>query len=388
MRSPEIEPARLERLLAGFAPETAQEAILQGLVRELRGGMAEAPLVLRERVRMIVEPSAPRRPMVTRRRLAVVLCAALVAMAGGIYASTHEFGGRDTGAVGATPDDRALLEPMSESATGGAEPWEAFEAQRSSAEAAPVHGAAAGSFDSSRAQDIDLTMAIRTADADGLSQATNDALALTKDLGGFVRSSNVSTQGKEGTAELALRIPVARLEDAVVGLSALGTITKQQMATVDLQGDVDHYATRIESLRRLIRADRLRLASGTLTAEEELAVELRLARTRDRLTIARRERAAILERASMADVALTIHTREGAAAATGDDDEGGAIGAVRTGIDLLAAAGVIALLVLIVASPFIVLGVVAWFLLRLRRRRLDERLLADPHPAGPPHAAD
>ena len=44
MRSPEIEPARLERLLAGFAPETAQEAILQGLVRELRGGMAEAPL--------------------------------------------------------------------------------------------------------------------------------------------------------------------------------------------------------------------------------------------------------------------------------------------------------------------------------------------------------
>ena len=39
MRSPEIEPARLERLLAGFAPETAQEAILQGLVRELRGGM-------------------------------------------------------------------------------------------------------------------------------------------------------------------------------------------------------------------------------------------------------------------------------------------------------------------------------------------------------------
>src|SRR5262245_60318356 len=82
MRSPDIEPARLERLLAGFAPEAAQEAILQGLVRELRGGMVEAPLVLRERVRMIVEP-AERRRVVTRRRLvAVVAVGALLAAVG------------------------------------------------------------------------------------------------------------------------------------------------------------------------------------------------------------------------------------------------------------------------------------------------------------------
>ena len=85
MRSPEIEPARLERLLAGFAPETAQEAILQGLVRELRGGMAEAPLALRERVRMICDPVSPRRVFVTRRRLvAVALTAVLVAVVGAV----------------------------------------------------------------------------------------------------------------------------------------------------------------------------------------------------------------------------------------------------------------------------------------------------------------
>ncbi len=88
MRSPEIEPARLERLLAGFAPETAQEAILQGLVRELRGGMAEAPLALRERVRMICDPVSPRRVFVTRRRLvAVALMAVLVAVVGAVALS-------------------------------------------------------------------------------------------------------------------------------------------------------------------------------------------------------------------------------------------------------------------------------------------------------------
>ena len=86
MRSPEIEPARLERLLAGFAPETAQEAILQGLVRELRAGMSEAPLALRERVRALTMPEPRRRPAVTRRRVAVVALAAVGIAAVGAFA--------------------------------------------------------------------------------------------------------------------------------------------------------------------------------------------------------------------------------------------------------------------------------------------------------------
>jgi hypothetical protein len=386
MRSPDIEPARLERLLAGFAPETAQEAILQGLVRELRGGMAEAPLVLRERVRMICEPSPRPRTVVTRRRLAVVLVAALVALAGGIFASTRD----SAGVPAAAPEKQAEAlageaAGLSEEESGGFAPapgTAVLDAQRATGAPHELSGLNAG-----RAQDIDLTMAIRVPDADAVSQATNEALALTKDLGGFVRSSNVSTQGREGTAKLRLRIPVARFEDAVIGLSALGTITKQQVATVDLQGDVDAYTKRIERLGRAIEADRLRLESGTLTAEEKLVVELRLARTRAELRDARRERSFLVERASMADLTLAFHTREGAAAAK-EENEGGVAGAVRTGLDLLAAAGVVSLLVLIVASPLIVIAFVTWFLLRFRRRRLEERLLADPRPAGPPRAAE
>ena len=55
---------------------------------------------------------------------------------------------------------------------------------------------------------------------------------------------------------------------------------------------------------------------------------------------------------------------------------------MRNGVDYLVAGGAIAIVILIAASPFILLGVLAWLLLRTRRRRIDDRLLAEPRPAG------
>ena len=245
---------------------------------------------------------------------------------------------------------------------------------------APVSGAG-------RAVDVDMLLELRVAGADELSAATNEAMRTAKKLGGYVRSSNVDTQGNEGRTALELSIPVGRLEDAVVQLSALGTITKQQVATQDLQGGVDRRSKRIATLGRAIAADKLRLASGTLTAYEELQVELRLMRERAELTRVRRERSAILREASMAEVTLALHTREAAAGAK-DDDEGKLVGALRDGVDYLVAGGAVAIVILIVASPLIVLGIVALLLLRTRRRRIDDRLLAEPRPAGPPHPSE
>jgi hypothetical protein len=197
----------------------------------------------------------------------------------------------------------------------------------------------------------------------------------------------VDTQGNEGRTALELSIPVGKLEDAVLQLSALGTITTQQVATRDLQGGVDRRSKRIATLGRAIEADNLRLESGALSAYEELQVELRLARERAELSRVRRERAAILRQAAMAEVTLTLHTREAAAGAK-DDDEGQLAGAVRNGVDFLVAGGAVAIVILIAASPFILLAVIAWLLLRTRRRRFEERLLAEPRPTGPPHPTE
>jgi hypothetical protein len=409
MRSPEIEPARLERLLAGFAPETAQEAILQGLVRELRGGMPEASLALRERVRALTMPEPRRRPEVTRRRIAVVALAAAALAAVGAFAVL----GRDSGSDTTAAPSRELSAQLSAPTTtvaGGSGDMPASEAESGelraqaavpdvlqrdsaltlSAETLNKDSASAAGFapiGGARAVDVDMLLELRVAGADELSAATNEAMRTAKKLGGHVRSSNVDTQGNEGRTALELSIPVGRLEDAVVQLSALGTITKQQVATQDLQGGVDRRSKRIATLGRAIAADKLRLESGALTAYEELQVELRLMRERAELTRVRRERSAILREASMAEVTLALHTREAAAGAK-DDDEGKLVGALRDGVDYLVAGGAVAIVILIVASPLIVLGIVAWLLLRTRRRRIDDRLLAEPRPAGPPHPSE
>jgi hypothetical protein len=400
MRSPEIEPARLERLLAGFAPETAQEAILQGLVRELRGGMPEASLALRERVRALTMPEPRRRPAVTRRRIAVVALVAAALAAVGAFAVF----GRDSGSEVAATTPRAGSNELV--APGTADAWTQHESATTGEAVAPsalqkdsvdaqsaqhlfraASGSVAGLSETGRAVDVDMLLELRVADADELSAATNEAMRTAKELGGYVRSSNVDTQGNEGRTALELSIPVGKLEDAVLQLSALGTITKQQVATRDLQGGVDRRSKRIATLGRAIEADNLRLESGALSAYEELQVELRLARERAELSRVRRERAAILRQAAMAEVTLTLHTREAAAGAK-DDDEGQLAGAVRNGVDYLVAGGAVAIVILIAASPFILLAVLAWLLLRARRRRFEERLLAEPRPTGPPHPTE
>ena len=45
-----IAPDRLEELLGGAVPEGEREALVQGLVRELRAGAPTAPAPLRSRV--------------------------------------------------------------------------------------------------------------------------------------------------------------------------------------------------------------------------------------------------------------------------------------------------------------------------------------------------
>jgi hypothetical protein len=57
-----LAPERVERLVAGGVPETAREALVAGLVRELRAAPAEPPEELRGRVAALREPAGRPRP--------------------------------------------------------------------------------------------------------------------------------------------------------------------------------------------------------------------------------------------------------------------------------------------------------------------------------------
>ena len=227
-------------------------------------------------------------------------------------------------------------------------------------------------------------MEVRLPGADELSEAAVEAMAITRQLGGWVAASDIDTKGNEGTAALALRVPVGRVEDAVFRLGALGTVTGQRVETVDLQTGIDRRDNRIERINRAIRAQELRLESGTLAPEQELDARLRIERLRNEAADLRRANLADRREAATSELALTLHTR--AAAAAQEKDESGAAGAAGDALRFLEAAGVVALFLAIVLSPIVLLVVLLWLALRSRSRRVEARLLDAPGPAAPPPA--
>jgi Domain of unknown function (DUF4349) len=384
-----IAPDRLDSLLAGDPPESVREAVVQGLVRELRASAPPAPASLRERV-LVERLPVPRR--VPRGRLVAVLVAAallagfvaLVAVypqqeprsaAGGsnlLIGATNASGS----AEGTATSGSAAQEMPSSDSSGGSSLKSADAQTEALDQPAPFTGA----FDMGRARDVKMTMELRLKNADDLSEAAQEAMRTTAKLGGVVAASKVDTSGARGTATLQLQIPVGKLDQAVAELSQLGTITKQNVTAVDLQGSVDETTKVIRHLQAAIAADKLRLESGTLTDQQRLDTQLRLIRERQRLDQIRRDRSGYLAEAATAEITLGLHTGKGA---TVGATHGQFRRTLDAGLTALSKVAAVAILVLLFLAPLILVGALIWLAGRSRRRRIEAEILNRPRPAAP-----
>ena len=375
MPTPEtLATERVERLVAGDVPETSREALVAGLVRELRSAPAEPPGELRARVAALRAPAG--RP----RRLRLVVALALLAVAALTTAiltlprddGPQRQGTRELTSVGPARET-ASAESDDISRNGNLGFLAETDQTRSDAFASAPSGLDTAS---NRAQDVGVELELRVADADAVSETAGETMRIVRELGGHVVASEVTTEGREGTARLRVAVPTRRLEDALVAISALGTVTGQQVEIEDLQRSVDRRANRIEALERAIRRDEIRLASDALTPEERLRVELRIERLRDGLGYARRERAALLREAASAELTVDLHTREAKPGATAP--QGRIERAARDGLAALAVAASVSVFVLILVGPLLLLAALAWGLRRRRVRRANEALLDRP----------
>lgn len=371
MLTPElIAPERLEALLAGAVPDTHAEARLQGLALELRSGAPTARDELRRRVRALASAPRGRRVLASRPRVVLVLAPlALATVAGSLVLGRVGIGssGSETakrGVPGAAALQRAPLHTAGEPLTSNL----------SLTPFRPTLDA------DTRARHVDMWIELRVRDADRLSAAANNAMRVTRELGGFVASSTVGTRGNEGRAEISLRVPVGRVDDALFRLSQLGAITGQRVVTEDRQADIDRSSQRIEALRRAIQIAELRLGSGTLTVTQRLQLQIKLARLHGELTSLRRSRARLVREAATADLTLVLHTQ---AAASGKANKSGVGGIVGDALHLLGRAGAISLFAAIVLSPLVVLALLIWLVRRRRLRRQEAQLLGQARPGVP-----
>ena len=335
------------------------------LIQELRASRPSAPAELRARVREL----AAERPARTRstgwrfpvRRgafIAVPVAVAIAIAAAGVVGLSRSDAPSRASVAGRNPEAKATH-------------LEAQTAPSTRATPAPTFGAM-DSATGARAQRVSATLTVEVRDSNAVSRAAQDALDLTRSLGGYVVSSSVTT-GEQGNASLTVRVPVARAQDAIAGLSGLGRIVSQQVTVDDLQEQLDQLDHRRASLVEQITRITARLETEDLDAERAAALAARRRALRNELRAVRSQIAGTSAEARMSTIQLSIVTPN----ASGAVVPGSRIDrTIDQALNVLAWEGVAALGMLIVLAPFALVGVAVWLGRRVYRRHEEERLLA------------
>jgi len=343
------------------------------LLNEIRATKPAAPPALRERVRTLGEQEPTRAPFLSRfewRRLVLVAPAALVVavVAAGVIGLTRD------DVVQGGGDQMASSAGATTTAT-----WDSAEIQRSEPQRGTLKGLAAPPATDNlgapvapvpgQLQRFEAELRLRVDDVEALSSATKRAQRIALQHGGSVASLQYDAPVEGvGAAQITLRVPTARVQSAMAQLSQLGTILGQRYGIEDLQVQADTLQTQIEQTQRRIAQILTQLESPTLSNENRVVLQSRLSASRQKLTGLREGLRGTNAEGRTATIYLTLTTEEIQPAAVGNSR----IDDVK---DVLAWEGIALLYALVIAGPFLLLGILVWLALRLRRRQIETRLL-------------
>jgi hypothetical protein len=336
------------------------------ILAELRT-LPRAPETLRERVRALPEPQ-PRfawtLPRIGVRRAALVLAPAALALAVGsaaLHGITSGGGGSQSAAV------------AHESAGGGASgAWRAAAPPLTYDQSLALQGKAALSPSTTRLNKYEAWLQLRVA-ADELSRSTTRAMEIARGYGGYVASVDMNTPGKRGTASLVLRVPVTKVEEAVLRLGRLGEVTAQHVRIQDLQRQANVQQRQIARLRATIASLQHRLANTSLEPAERVRLRYELDEAKRQLAQATKARAATVREGSLATVSMTFTTPEAKAALPHEQSRIERTLRDAGGFLLLELAWL--LYALVAVGPIVLLAAAAVYVVRAGRRRSDARLL-------------
>ena len=339
-----------------------------------------APDALRERVRGIASAKPAHSPFarfrLPRLRLVVPAVATTALAAAALIAVVRPAHQR---AVFATANQPATTELTAPSLTSTTATSDQALARNKAPSATVQHGAAVGATSSTaptpatgRAQDFEAQIGIEVKDTDALSTATKRAMTIAQNLGGYVVASQYASS-ETGSASITLRVPAARVQDAIVQLTALGKLTSQQVQIQDLQEQLDQLAREVTVLRGRIAHITALLANPDLTPERRAQLQARRDQLQTDLRRIRQQSSSVSQQASMATIQLALVTKEHSTTPAPAPR-------VRRTLDeagrILAWEGVALLYGLVIVGPFALVGAVAWAGARMRRKSVEGRLLA------------
>src|SRR5687768_6231093 len=343
------------------------------LLNEIRATKPEAPSVLRDRVRALSAQEPAKAPFLARfewRRLVLVAPAALVVavIAGSVIGLTRDE------VVNGGDGDAAVSSSGSEEAGRMSPRLEAYNAQDEALKAQPVLPATGDTGGvvppvPGQLQRYEAELRLRVDDVGALSDATKRAQRIASQHGGSIASLQYDAPSEGvGAAQITLRVPTTRVQSAMSQLSQLGTILGQRYGIEDLQQQADQLQSQIEATQRQIAGIQAQLRSPTLSDADRAVLQSRLANARQKLRDLRAGLGGTRADAKTATIYLTLTTEEIQPEAVG----GSRLDDIK---DVLAWEAIALLYVLVVAGPFVILGLLVWLSLRLRRRQVETRLL-------------
>jgi len=218
-----------------------------------------------------------------------------------------------------------------------------------------------------RAAELTLTPA-----PDEVQKTADGVIRETQASGGYVQESSIRTRDDGGSASFTLRIPSAKLDAALAGLSKLAHVGALNQSSNDITAQTASAADRLADARAERRA--LLQALGRATTDRQISsLKARLRDNRTEIVARQAELDGQRRRADLATVAVSI---EGTGTAAPKDDgawtPGDALGDAGR---ILEVAGGVALIALAVLAPLGVLAVLALLGSHAVRRRRREGAL-------------
>jgi len=340
------ELAELDRALAG------EDSPFTALVADVRAQRPQMEPAFAARLDRMVDDArtAPRRP----RWLA---WSPLAGLAAAVIVAVVLVSGNDrtsTPLRGLSPQVRA---PSTAAESGAA---------KSLASPAPVTGQA-------RKVERTTALALSTGRAD-VQNVADDVVATTQRFGGIVDSSQTSTSDSEASAVFALRIPTARLDDAIAALSKLAHVSSLQQGSTDITSSFVSSEARLHDARAE-RSALLKALARATTAQAIDAIKARLRDNRSQIAQLKGDLDALRRRANLARVDVTVagngHASSGGGSWTPAD-------AARDALRVLEVAAGVILIGLAAGIPLALLLGAAWLAAHSTRRRRREAPASRP----------
>ncbi len=406
----------LERALAG-EPVHSDLRELEELVRDIRASAPEMTPAFAARLEHEVAEGfpnpAPRPPRPPRRRpqrwmllpaagtLAVALVALVVVLgqSGGGATEDSQLGatGGDDGAAAALQDAppaggsagvaRDSASPAGESApqpSGRRAAAPAPQASQATTPPPPVvrsRPGAVATLKSAPRRRVERAAQLILETAPGKVEETSDDVIRTVDrFDGIVASSSIGSDDDDGgEATFDLRIPSARLDDALAALSKLGHVAERRQQLEDITGSFTSVQDRLSDARAERRG--LLKALGRAATQSQIAsLRAQLRSARSQISRLEGDLNSLRRRANLSTVSLTVRGVEGAggsgagSGAGGDWSPGDAAADALRVLEVMAG---VALIALAISVPLGLLGTAIALGARSARRRGRERAL-DP----------